>query len=286
LIEKYAPMIWIVIGVSTAVIVVALLWGDLSFKKQTRADADRLLDAAQSSPGGTYMPEDLSVLPEPVQKYFQFALTPGQDRIDTAYLEQKGHMRQRPKADWTPLRSFEYMTARPPGFVWRARVKPLAFMWLLVRDTLVRGHAGMTVKSFGLMKVAETHGPELDRAALVRWLAETPWIPTALLPGRGLVWEPVDHRSARATIEAHGYQVSAVFEFGEDGRIERITSRDRGRMEEGRLVPRTFVGILDDYRRHSGMMIPHRAEAQWILDDNEIFTYARLEILTAEFGFK
>jgi len=51
----------------------------------------------------------------------------------------------------------------------------------------------------------------------VRFLSESPWYPTALLPGKNLHWKGLDSNSARAVLSDSGYSVSAVFTFGAGG---------------------------------------------------------------------
>ncbi len=72
-------------------------------------------------------------------------------------------------------------------------------------------------------------GPEIDRAALSRYLSETVFFPTALLPSHCLSWEAVSADSAKATLSHKGLSVSAVFYFNETGQITHSKSSDRPR---------------------------------------------------------
>ena len=59
--------------------------------------------------------------------------------------------------------------------------------------------------------------PQLRAGALQRYLAESVWFPTALLPSEGLRWTPVDEAHARATLTDHGISVTLEFEFAPGG---------------------------------------------------------------------
>ncbi len=86
-----------------------------------------------------------------------------------------------------------------------------------VHDAYVNGRAVLTARLFGLIKVMESpDSPELT-GELLRFLAEGPWYPTALLPGPHVSWEPIDDDSARLTLvaEAQFHWTSA----GADGLI-------------------------------------------------------------------
>ena len=55
----------------------------------------------------------------------------------------------------------------------------------------------------GLFTVAQAQGQgsdELARGEFMRWFAEAPWYPTALLPSQGVRWQAVDDTSAQATL--------------------------------------------------------------------------------------
>ena len=59
----------------------------------------------------------------------------------------------------------------------------------------------MRAALFGLINlVNEREKPELNAGALHRFLAESLWFPTALLPSAKLVWTPVDDLYALATL--------------------------------------------------------------------------------------
>lgn len=75
----------------------------------------------------------------------------------------------------------------------------------------------------------EVGGPEIDQSALVRYLSEACYYPTALLPSHRLAWTAVDDTHAKATL-VHGQQkVSGVFEFNSVGQIVSMCSKDRSR---------------------------------------------------------
>jgi len=102
--------------------------------------------------------------------------------------------------------------------------------------------------------------PRMNEAELQRYLSETPWFPTALLPASGVTWEGIDDRTARATVEDGDVSATAVFYFDEDDHVVRLTA-DRYRQDVDDVAP--WVGRYGEYAEVDGMTIPTRAEVAW-----------------------
>lgn len=64
--------------------------------------------------------------------------------------------------------------------------------------------------------------PELDEGELLRYLAEAPLYPTALLPAMNATWTPIDDHSARATLTVQGTTAALVFHFNERNGIAPV----------------------------------------------------------------
>ena len=92
---------------------------------------------------------------------------------------------------------------------------------------MLAGH--MFWKLLSAFTLVNFGGPEIDRAALSRYLSETVFFPTALVPSHCLSWESVSADSAKATLTHKGLSVSAVFHFNKEGQITHSTSSDRPR---------------------------------------------------------
>jgi uncharacterized protein DUF6920 len=212
------------------------------------------------------------LLPAPVRRYFQFTLGQGRPRVRVAVIHQTGTFRRRvggdPSAGWSPFRAVQRIAASPPAFVWDARIRVLPFISVGVRDGYSGGHATMRATILGgLVPVARAEdGPELREGALQRWLAESVWLPTALLPGGGVTWSPVDGARARASISDAGLTVSLDFEFAPSGEVLVVRAPGRPRAVAGN--PAAFVrepwgGRFGRWEEHAGMRVPVEAEVFW-----------------------
>jgi hypothetical protein len=217
---------------------------------------------------------DLTDLPAPVARYFAFALPDGQAPIRLARVRWVGDMRLQPIAAWTPFTADQQFTTSPPGFVWDAKVKMMPLIPVRVRDSYVAGVGEMLGRLGGLVNVVNEGGTrEMASSALVRWLGEAPWFPTALLPGEGVTWQPVDDSTARATVTDRDIRVSAAFHFAPSGEMTRMTAT-RFRDVDGQGVETPFEGRYDGFDRRHGLMVPRSAEVAWLLPEGR-FAYWR-----------
>lgn len=266
----------VTVGAGTAAGVLVLLAGG----RRWRATTERLV--SRLAAGMTERPEPVSFerlgyLPAPVERYFRRVLREGQPRIRGAVLRQHGTFRSREGGDlgrgWAPFTAVQHFAAEPPGFVWDARIRMAPLVTVRVRDGYVAGGATMRGAMAALVSVVNaSDGPELRAGALLRWLAEAVWLPTALLPRPGLQWAAVDDAHARATVVDGETAVSLEFEFAPTGEIVAGRTPARLRAVPGRpgeYLPAPWGGRYSRYEEHEGMRVPAETEAYWVLGGRE-----------------
>jgi len=170
--------------------------------------------------------------------------------------------------DWKPFTSNQRVITRRPGFDWEARIAMAPGLDALVHDSYIGGEGILHASLFGLFSIVNMRGtPEVAQGELMRFLAESAWYPTALLPGQGARWEAVDDSSARVTIEDGGLSLTMLFRFGTDGLITSALAEDRMRTVGTSAVPTEWEGRWSSYERRDGMMVPIVGEVAWILPE-------------------
>ncbi len=219
---------------------------------------------------GNYSEAQTSYLPEPVRRYFKYALKNNQRLISNARLIHGGQFK--PSKKWMPISGEEYFTVDPPGFAWFAKLR-----FISGKDTYYDGSGRMQIKLFSVIKLVDGKGEDFNQGELVRWLSETPWFPTALLPSENVRWAPVDAASANVTLTDHGLNVAAVFFFNEMGQITKFVAKRPG---EGKL--QDWICQYSDYREVDGMHIPFCGEASWV-SESEDAKYAKFRIEKIEY---
>ena len=77
-------------------------------------------------------------------------------------------------------------------------------------------------------------------------------------------------------------EISAIFGFGEDGRVEMIVG-DRYRATNGHYELAKWSTPIADYMEVDGFKVPTGGSGIWHLDTGA-FEYVRLNVLTVDFG--
>jgi hypothetical protein len=242
-----------------------------AWRSQSRSkEVTARLEATQGAAAGAtvFHAAELEGLPEPVRRYFAAVLSEGQPLITRARLVQRGAFRVAEGANgWRPFTATEQFVPRPPGYAWLARVRMAPGLGIDVRDMYITGAGAMRAEALGLIVVADAHDtPEIAASALQRYLAEGPWLPTALLPSQGVAWTALDDSTARATLTDHATTVSIDFRFAPSGEITSAFTAARYRAVKDGFERTPWGGRFSEYADHDGMRLPTEAEVAWVLD--------------------
>ena len=266
--KRWAVVLYILIGLA-ALIAAAIAYGMHRWNRETDELRARL-ESTRVHPGpGRFYVSELEGLPAPVQRYFRAALTDGQRMIAAVSMQHAGTFNMSETGeDWKPFTSNQRVITRRPGFDWEARIAMAPGLDALVHDSYIGGEGILHASLFGLFSIVNMRGtPEVAQGELMRFLAESAWYPTALLPDQGARWEAVDDSSARVTIEDGGLSLTMLFRFGTDGLITSALAEDRMRTVGTSAVPTEWEGRWSSYERRDGMMVPIVGEVAWILPE-------------------
>jgi hypothetical protein len=238
------------------------LYGKYQWQLITDRLRAKLTDGRQTMNPKTYDPKELKGLPDPVQRYFQAVLKDGQPIVAAANLSQQGLFNMsETEAKWSPFTATQFVTTQRPGFDWDARIQMAPGVSAFVHDAYILGAGSLHASLLGLFTVADVRDtPAAAQGELLRFFAEMPWYPTALLPSQGVRWEAIDNTSARATLTDAPTTVSLVFRFNAEGTIETMRAEARYR---DKLTAMPWSGRFWDYSTCNGMLIPLEGEVGW-----------------------
>lgn len=228
--------------------------------------------------------EDLLGLPNQVQKYFELVLKDGAPIINRASITQHGGFRVKPEIEtWAEMNATQVFTINSRGFVWNATIEMVPLVNIRVIDSYIAGKGAMKGKILFLITIInENDKTQLNKAALQRYLAESVWFPTALLPSQGVKWTGIDEKRARATINDSGITVSLDFEFNEMGEIIGVYTNERYREVNGKYELFPWKGKFSNYINIQGYRIPSVGEVEWILE-GVTFPYWRANLTKVEY---
>ena len=243
----------------------------------------RRLEAAREAPRdratlkplrpSRYDPHELEGLPAPVQRYFRVVLKDGQAIVSAVTIDMVGSINMSAAAEqWQPFMSKQRVVTSAaglrPGFIWDARIAMLPGIKVHVVDSYVAGKGLVQAAMLGLFTLADMGGAgEMARGEFMRFFAETPWYPTALLPSQGVQWAAVDDASANASITDGPITLTLLFHFNDAGLIDSVRAEARGGQVGKEIVMRPWECGLSNYEVRNGMTVPLSGEAAWVQPD-------------------
>ena len=258
---------------------IAALWGILRHRRQIDGEVRDLFARADGDAGPVVTEEDLRDLPEPVQRYLRYSGVVGRPVARTARLKQRGRIRQGEDSPWMAFTAREYYTVRPPAFVWEATTTISGLPVALVRDRYTDGRGHMLVRAAGLAPVVDAYGEEMDQGALMRYLNEMMWFPSAYL-GENVSWQAIDDASAAVTLVDGQHRVTATMHFDAEGRVTTFDGR-RNRTVPGGYELETGSTPITRYGEFGGLRLPSAGQGVWHLATGDL-PYVEIEVLEVE----
>lgn len=243
-------------------------------QQRVEVEVNQLLIAGADGPDAEVTEEDIADFPEPVRRYLRYAGVVGRSRIRTARTRERGRIRYAPGQPWFGFSAVEHYAVFPSAFHWHARVEIAPFVELEIRDGYFSGYGEIFGRLASFVPVLQARGPETDQAALVRYLSEMVYFPTAFVDE--VRWEPLDDASARAFYEDEGLEVAAVCTFDNEGRMVNFVA-ERYRAIDDRYERYPWSTPLTGYRDIDGFMIPTSRSAIWHMGEDE-FEYIDLVV--------
>ena len=273
----------LILGVVIVIIILFITISKILFDKKVIKEVGMLTEEGSKAQSKIFSFDELEGLPEPVQRYFKYVLKDGQEHIKFVRLKQVGEFRMKENQPWMPIKAEQYFTTEDPAFIWRAKLSILPFVWVEARDMYYQGKGNMLIKVLSTITVADAAGSEMDISSLIRFLAEAPWFPTALLPSDYIEWKEIDSNSAQVVIKDNGYTASGIFTFNEKGEIIKFVTNDRYIEADGKYFKEQWGGYYRNYQEIEGMKIPIEGEVEWNLSDKDL-QYAKLKITDIQYN--
>jgi hypothetical protein len=137
----------------------------------------------------------------------------------------------------------------------------------------------MLIELFSLIPVVDAKGEEIDQGALLRFLGEMVWYPSAALKDY-VAWDGIDANTARATMRYGGITASGTFKFNENGDFVSFEADRYYYRKEGSTLEK-WVITASDHSEFDGIRIPANLSVTWRLDGD--FTWYKLEIVEVKY---
>jgi hypothetical protein len=240
------------------------------------ADRRRLLRRPRAAHAPIATEAMLADLPAPAQRYLRYAGVVGRPLVDVVHVRQRCTMRPAPDGVAIPIRSEQWYTVDPPGFIWDATVPIAGIPVVRGRDAYLDGRGMMTIKAGSVVPVVDAFGPETDQASFTRYLSEMPWFPSAFLRDR-VTWEAIDDDTVRVSITDRGLRATGTLTIDAAGRLVAFRSERHAQVGHG-FELRPWNAPTLGYGEFEGLRLPVRGAAEWTLADGSTFRYIDVEL--------
>jgi hypothetical protein len=213
-----------------------------------------------------FKPNPLPEIPAAITALARRVGVTNKESSGNVHLEQTGTMRNGPEAKFRKFRATQTISLSRPEFTWRAKTGPLGA--IKITDVLAEGRGDIRVRVFGLVPLARIGGDSVTKGEILRYLAELPWAPDALLANRSLRWRIVDNGVFAVSSGMNSAAGEVQLRVGMEGLITSMSAL-RPRAEGDNMVDRPWRGRFSDYRWHQGRLIPFQGEVGWVVNGRE-----------------
>ena len=132
---------------------------------------------------------------------------------------------------------------------------------------LENGSGRLDVTALGVIPIARSKpSAALTRGELVRYLAELPLAPDAMLHNHELTWREIDASTVAVTAGSDDTACEVLLGLGPDQRLVSAYCADRAASATPPFAPMPWRCGFADYRRQNGRWIPTVAEVGWVIN--------------------
>jgi hypothetical protein len=193
-------------------------------------------------------------------------------RIRAVEWTEKGELRSSPRAKWIPFTARHRCEAGRTSFRWEAMLGTGALTRTAVTDACDDRHGWSVARAAGLIPVARVEGPEMDRAQILRYLADLGRCPVALLLHPTLEVSSAGGRWLRVRDTAGPPGVSVELELAPGGGAVAMRAVRPG-LEGRKFVERPWAGRIGGEVEWEGLRVPTTLEASWHYPEGEVVTF-------------
>ena len=213
--------------------------------------------------------EMLQKLPDPVKKYLLYTGVVGKPIVQTVRLKQVGKIRKDVNQPWMNIQAKQYYSVNPPCFIWIAYMKVFGLPLVRVRDYYMEGKGNILVKALSFFTIANSSGKDMDQGAMMRYLNEMMWFPSAFL-GKNVSFESIDSNSARVTLKDMGKSVTATMYFDDEGKLTNFTAPRYRDMGNNKFKLENWSTPIREYGEFEGLKLPIKGSAVWNLKESDL----------------
>ena len=215
----------------------------------------------------------LDGLPAAAQRYLRFMGAVGRPADWSFLAYATGKFRMRPHLPWMRCQAWQYNNSPSVTRLFHMRIDAAGVLPMTGRDAYVRGRWQLLATLAGLVRLADSAGPQTDLSELVTYLNDAVlWAPSMLLVP-AVRWAPAGDRSFVVTLDDSGHQVTARVFLDERGAPVNFSTEDRWADLPGGLARMRWSTPVRGWTQVNGRWQATRGAAIWHMPEGP-FCYA------------
>jgi hypothetical protein len=253
----------------------------LTLKKLFNYEVDAEKDKLKGQKTSVLTIEEISKLPEPVQRYFNYCQYIGKDKMTSIkFVFDDVHFKMGVGKPWISIKYQQYNFVTDPARIAFIYSRMFGIIPFEGRDKYQDGKGNMIGRLLKKKTIFDVKGFEIDTSAAVTFLSESLMVPSCALQ-EYIKWEPIDSNNCKAIIEYKGIRAEGIFTFDEKGEFIRFQTDDRYMyMDNGTSEKHRWSAVVSDYVERNGVKVPSRIKGVWNLveGDHEYFDGRLLDV--------
>jgi len=249
-----------------------LLWFYIPYSP-TKAEFEKLTSyqlTKTPTQNGIFTTENVSELPLPVQKYFQYCGYIGTPKMLNMKIDYNDvDFVLTPDKPKLKIKYIQYNFVDEPvriAFI-ETSLYGIPFEGIDAYQNGAGSMKGVIAKTFTLFN---QEGEAMNRASLVTCLAESLLLPTLALRDY-ISWEEIDETHAKAVITYYGVSASGIFTFNDNGAMTSFTTNDREYTDtKGNTRKVKWSVVCEDYKEVDGIKYPTTLKAVWHFETGDL----------------
>jgi hypothetical protein len=243
--------------VAGVVVLALVVTGALAWRFAARVSAIEA-ELAASAPAAPR--EDL---PPPVAAFARRGML-GAAPVGAVRIVQAVEMRLAQGADWQAMPAHQVDSMASSGFAWVAAQKLGPLPLVRVIDSYADAEGRLEVRLLGAWPLGVSEGDEASLGEGLRYVAELPFFPDAILTNRAISWDVPAEGLARAVLDTPGGPASVTFAFDSAGDIVSMQAERPANMPDGSTPRLEWRGEYGDYGELGGRRVPRSGEVGYV----------------------
>jgi hypothetical protein len=228
--------------------------------------------------------EDISHLPDPVQKYLIYSCALGRPKPQNVRIEFEAEMFRKQGEGAMKAYSCQYnfLGNYSRIFLMRASKMLVPFRALHIYRNF---QATFKVRVANLFNAVNIKGEKLTSAETVTILNDMCLFAPGNLIDKRLTWKEIDSLTSEVVFINGSYKVSAILYFNVKGELINFVSDDRSALQDdGSMKIMRWITPVKEYREIDGRMVPTYGETIWSEHGND-FTYGKFHLKSIVYNF-